>query len=215
MKAMIYWLFVAVALTAFVFGAICGPARMYGWLYSRLDRGMVVKIEPFQTDKDSGDKPKSFLLELQTPKKELFVFASSDRQWSMIKRGEYVRVKLYPSPPWSTESGQWQNGKLLGKMAPPVESTKASMPVATGGKPATPQAAARPAITPPPQQPPKSPPPNASAVAKQPPAANRPPAPTQSPPAVANQQPPKAASGQETAEDPNESPRQSRWSRRK
>lgn len=103
--------------------ALLGPGRVYGILHWQQLEGQVVKILPY--GKSESAVVELYLVEILVAPNLVYLAPSNDPQWLMVAVGERVRVKLYPSPPWTVGAGPWQNALLVSKLAevappPPV-----------------------------------------------------------------------------------------------
>ena len=117
MKGLVKWLAFCSLAAGLSAAIMLGPGRMYGLAQSQLFEGQVAHIRPLETEKQKITK--SFLIELHGTTGEVHIFASSDQKWVMIRPKEWVRVRLYPAPLWSSRVGQWQNGTILSQITPP------------------------------------------------------------------------------------------------
>lgn len=100
---------------------IFGPSRLYGLLAAnKLCEGTVTAIQPSGTS-DSAF-PKLYNIELNTDEQEMQMFSSHDQKWSLVVKGERVRARLVPSPPWSACGSLWQDAALLGIYRNPQEA---------------------------------------------------------------------------------------------
>lgn len=188
MKTAIRWLTLGLASLAVLLAVLLGPGRLYAIWGARQYEGRVAAIRPSTSDK--AKIVETYLVELQTAERQLHVFASSDPKWVMIKQGDYVRVRLYPAPPWCSEACQWQNGGLLAKLVPPEQQDEQPVMASPQAQTAkSPPATSAPLSVAGPQAPPaKTPAPNS------PPLTSGPKAPTGKPPATSNAPPPAASS---------------------
>ena len=127
MNALLKWSIMGVFVVALLVVVLLGPGRLYGLLNSRQLDGQVVNIQFLEPD-DEGIV-ETYLIKLHGNGEEMHVFASSDNQWLMIKHNDWVRVRLYPSPPWSGRHGQWQNASLAAKLIPPKPAPANPKPI--------------------------------------------------------------------------------------
>ena len=114
MNGLLKWSILGLFVASLLVVVLLGPGRLYGLIKSRQLDGQVVKIQPAEAA-DEGDV-ETYLVKLHGNGGEVHVFASSDDQWLMVKQNEWVRVRLYPAPPWSGRHGQWQNAGLTAKL---------------------------------------------------------------------------------------------------
>ncbi len=117
MNGLLKWSLMGLFVVALLVVVLLGPGRLYGLLKSRQLDGQVVEIQP--TEPDDEGNVETYLIKLHGNGGVVHVFASSDDQWMMVKRNDWVRVRLYPAPPWSGRHGQWQNAGLAAKLIPP------------------------------------------------------------------------------------------------
>jgi hypothetical protein len=122
MRSAFRWTILALAILCIALMALAGPDRLYALWNARPYEGIVAAICPSSTNQ--AKVVETYLVELQTADRHVHVFASSDRKWVLIKQGDHVCVRLYPAPPWSNETGQWRDGMLLAKLAPPERQDK-------------------------------------------------------------------------------------------
>ncbi len=120
MTKLMKWSVLGLLVMAALFAILFGPSRIYGLVNAWQIDGQVVKIQPLAADEEG--EVAGYLIKLQETSGEEQVFAASDGRWMMIKTNDWVRVNLYPAPPWSANRGQWQNAGLAAKLAPPAPS---------------------------------------------------------------------------------------------
>ena len=124
MNKTIAWIAVGTVISGLAVMALVGPGRLYGVMHAQKAQGQVTKIEPY--GESESEIPAGHLVELRTTAGEIHVFATSDPKWTLVQDGDHVRSKLYPTPPWSSQSGGWQNAALVAKLAPPPEDKPAT-----------------------------------------------------------------------------------------
>ena len=113
MKRVIKWTVLTVGGMLLLPIVIFGPNRLYGLLVgSEFCEGTVAAIQPSGTSDSAA--PKRYLVELYTDDQQVQMFSSSDHKWPLVAKGERVRMRLFASPPWSTDNSRWRDGMLLG-----------------------------------------------------------------------------------------------------
>lgn len=103
---------VAVLVVLFI-GSCCiiGPSRFYGYA-----RAVTIIATVNNICGLTGSDKETFAIELQTDAGEIYTVTSRERIWGVIAKGDYIRVKLYPTAPWSLSDGCWINARLLNKL---------------------------------------------------------------------------------------------------
>lgn len=96
---------------------LAGPGRIYGLMKSQEYEGQITDLRALESEKEQVTK--GFLIELHCANGDIHIFASSDQKWIMIKPKDWVRVRLFPTPPWAGRGSHWQNGTILSQIAPP------------------------------------------------------------------------------------------------
>ena len=139
MNGLLKWSILGLFVVALLAAVLLGSGRLYGLLKSRQIDGQIAKIHLVEPDAEG--LVETYLIKLYGNEGEVYVFASSDERWLMVKRKEWVRVRLYPAPPWSGRRGQWQNASLVAKLIAPkpeiVETPKSAPAKSALSKPAT------------------------------------------------------------------------------
>ena len=143
MKRLLKWSLLGLFVTAILATLILGPGRFYGLLKSRQFDGQIAELEVVEQDENGAVK--TYLVKLNGRGDIVHVFASSDKQWLMVKQDDWVRVRLYPAEPWSYRDGQWQNASLVAKLLPPkpeeIEPDKSTSAKPTPAKSSKPRSA--------------------------------------------------------------------------
>jgi hypothetical protein len=137
MKRAIMWTLLVAGGAILLPAVIFGPNRLYGLLVANEScEGTAVSIQPSGSSESSA--PKCYLVELKTDDHAVRMFSSSDQKWSLIVRGERVRVRLVPSPPWSLGGDLWQDAALLGVYHKPQTAALAKGSAVTAKRSDTP-----------------------------------------------------------------------------
>ncbi len=117
MKGFLKWSLLGLSAAAVLSAVLLGPGRIYGLVNARQVDGQVVKIQLLEPDEEATVS--GYLIRLREISGEELAFAASDGRWMLIENNDWVRVNLYPAPPWSANRGQWQNAGLAAKLVPP------------------------------------------------------------------------------------------------
>ena len=100
-----------------LFVGICyvlNPSRIYRYMFSREFNATVYNISSFSTPDSKGLE--TFAIELHTDEGKIYTATSNEIVWGITAKGDYVRVKLYPSAPWSSSGSSWVNARLINKL---------------------------------------------------------------------------------------------------
>ncbi|RKY13904.1 MAG: hypothetical protein DRP52_01500 [Planctomycetota bacterium] len=112
-------LIVVLAILVGVVGYALGPARMYGYLFSKELVATIADIRSFGGSDSENSKSETFAIELHTDSDEIQIATSCEKVWAVVAKGDCVRVKLYPAAPWTSSDGSWINAKLVNKIKKP------------------------------------------------------------------------------------------------
>ncbi len=123
MKRIVLWSLVSAGVL-FVFTVLLvGSNRLCGLRGATVCNGTVMAIQP--KGRSNSVMPKGRLVKLRLDGERICLFPSSDPQWTLVRPGDRVQARLFPSPFWAMENGPWQDGTLLIKSRPePVKVAK-------------------------------------------------------------------------------------------